>query len=144
MVLLLANTAATLFMTGLIWCIQILHYPMLARFPRDSFVDCARDHARRISIIVIPVMLSELVVALLLPLQLRGTVLMPWSVWGLFLLGVIWLSTFLLQVPCHRILQQGFDAPAHRKLVLTNWIRTTAWTLRSVLALSLLAAEFTT
>ena len=36
-------------------------------------------------------------------------------------------STALLQVPCHTILAQGFDAGAHARLVRTNWIRTCCW-----------------
>jgi hypothetical protein len=47
------------------------------------------------------------------------------------LLGVVWLSTFTLQVPAHRALLQGWSEPVHRRLVLTNWIRTVAWTLRA-------------
>jgi hypothetical protein len=47
------------------------------------------------------------------------------------LLIVVWVSTFTLQVPAHRALLQGWSEPVHRRLVLTNWIRTAAWTLRA-------------
>ena len=49
------------------------------------------------------------------------------------LLGIIWLSTFLLQVPAHQKLTSGFDERIHRRLVATNWLRTFAWTARSTL-----------
>jgi hypothetical protein len=78
-------------------------------------------------------MLVELVaaVALVLPTgELRGPALA-----GLALLAVVWLSTALLQVPCHRRLERGFDGAVVRRLVSTNWIRTLAWTLRAMLAL---------
>ena len=52
---------------------------------------------------------------------------------GLSLLGVIWSSTFLVQIPCHESLAKGFDAVVHRRLVTTNWSRTVAWSLRAVL-----------
>jgi hypothetical protein len=55
-------------------------------------------------------------------------------------LVVIWLSTLLLQVPQHNTLGAGFDDAAHRTLVLTNWLRTAAWTLRSLLVLWMVAA----
>jgi hypothetical protein len=47
-------------------------------------------------------------------------------------------STFAVQVPLHARLAAGFDPQAHRRLVLTNWWRTAAWSLRSLLALWIL------
>jgi hypothetical protein len=44
-----------------------------------------------------------------------------------------------LQVPAHGVLAEGFDADAHRRLVASNWIRTIAWTARSLLLLALTA-----
>ncbi len=57
---------------------------------------------------------------------------------GLLLLVTIWLSTFFVQVPCHRALERGFDARVHRRLVSSNWIRTAGWSLRAAVALWLL------
>jgi hypothetical protein len=39
----------------------------------------------------------------------------------------------------HRRLERGFDADAHRRLVLGNWVRTVAWTARGVILLLILA-----
>jgi hypothetical protein len=94
---------------------------------------------RLITFVVFPPMVVELVTALLLvwwqPFSLPG-----WQVWlGLGLVGVIWASTALLQVPLHSALTDGFDAAAHRKLVASNWVRTAAWGARSVLVLAMLA-----
>ncbi len=47
----------------------------------------------------------------------------------------IWASTALLQVPRHTALGSGFDRAAHGGLVLTNWLRTAAWSLRGALVL---------
>ncbi len=48
---------------------------------------------------------------------------------------VNWLSTMILQVPCHEILTLSFDPVVHQKRVSTNWIRTAAWSLRGILVL---------
>jgi hypothetical protein len=45
----------------------------------------------------------------------------------------IWASTFFIQVPVHDRLCVAFDAELHRRLVLSNWIRTVLWSCRSVL-----------
>jgi hypothetical protein len=44
----------------------------------------------------------------------------------------------VLQVPCHRTLERGFDPAVARRLVATNWIRTVCWSLRLLVALALL------
>ncbi len=45
-VVLLAHVAATLFMTGLIRFVQVVHYPLLARVGRGGFADCEPTFAR--------------------------------------------------------------------------------------------------
>lgn len=141
-VILLVHAAATLFMTGLIWFVQIVHYPLFTRIGADAFHAYERDHVARTGLIVGPTMLLEAIsaAALLALLALRPAPGAAWLLWtGAALLAVIWLSTALLQVPCHRRLERdGFDAFCARRLVRTNWIRTAAWSARSVIALALL------
>ena len=50
-----------------------------------------------------------------------------------WLIPAIWLSTALLQAPIHTRLMKGFDAALVRRLIITNWIRTVAWTARGIL-----------
>jgi hypothetical protein len=52
---------------------------------------------------------------------------------GAILLFIIWASTIFLQVPCHRDLEERYDAETHNELVRSNWIRTFAWTARAVI-----------
>ena len=54
---------------------------------------------------------------------------------GLALIVVVWLSTALLQVPCHTTLGSGFDRRAWSVLVLSNWVRTVTWSVRGGLVL---------
>jgi hypothetical protein len=129
-----AHAGATVFMTGLIWFVQIVHYPLLRRLPASEVAPYAQEHARRTGWVVGPVMLAEL--GLALALAARGGT----PAWiGLALLGVIWTSTASLQVPLHRRLALGHDPAAIERLVRTNWLRTAAWTLRAPLALAMAA-----
>ena len=133
--LLIAQAAATLYMTGLIWFVQVVHYPLLARVGDDAFPRYEQEHTRLTSWVVGPPMLIEMATALLLILQLPSAV-SAWQAWtGLGLVGAIWVSTATLQVPQHRRLSLGFEPSAHRKLVVTNWIRAAGWSLRSALVL---------
>lgn len=136
---LLAHLSATLLMVGVIWIVQIVHYPLFSAVGADSFAAYEAAHSRRISYIVMPLMLIELATAALLALAPPPQVA-PALLWvGLALVVLIWLSTFALQVPQHRILSGGFDLRAHRLLVATNWLRTIGWSLRGLLALWLVA-----
>lgn len=118
---------ATFALTGLIWTVQAVHYPLLARVGRDAFPAYHQQHVRRITWVVGPLMLAEAATgALLLAAHPGGR----WLVAFVLLIG-IWLSTALLQVPCHRRLERGYDAAAIGLLVRTNWIRTLLWTARS-------------
>jgi len=58
---------------------------------------------------------------------------------GAILLLLIWLTTALLQVPAHRRLSTGYDSRTVSRLVTTNWLRTSLWSVRSVLILVVLA-----
>lgn len=137
--LLLAHAAATLVMFGVILVVQIVHYPLFARVGAGGYAAYQAAHTRLITYVVFPPMVVELLTAVAL-VAWRPFGLPAWLVWaGLALVGVIWLSTALLQVPAHQTLGAGFDAAAHRRLVATNWIRTVAWAARSALVVAMLA-----
>lgn len=137
--LLLAHVGATFFMVGLIWFVQIVHYPLFDQVGREIFSAYETAHTRLTTYVVGPPMLIEAITAGLL-LWLRPSGVMPWQVWlGAGLLAIVWLSTAFLQVPQHNILSVGFDPAAYRTLVATNWLRTVAWSLRGLLALSMIA-----
>ena len=131
-----AQTFCTIAMTGIIWFVQIVHYPLFRQVGGEHFVTYERLHSKRTTWIVAPLMLLELASAAyfaFLPLIVMRR-LETWI--GLSLVVLIWLSTYALQVPQHSILGQGFKEHAYRRLVATNWIRTAAWTARSALVLT--------
>lgn len=135
--LLVVHLGVTWFMTGVIWIVQVVHYPLFGRVGAAGYEVYQADHVRLISYVVLPAMLVELATACVLAWQ-SPTLCSPSHVsartlWvaNLVLLAVIWSSTFLVQVPAHEQLAGGFDADAHRRLVSSNWIRTVAWSLRA-------------
>ena len=127
------NLLATWYMVGLIWMVQVVHYNLFDRVGQDKFVNYEADHGRLITPIVGVPMLFEIVTAGLL--LVSAPVGFPkWAAWlGIAMVIAIWLSTALLQVPCHNRLMEGFDEATYRKLVNTNWIRTVLWSARGVL-----------
>lgn len=133
------HAGATWFMVGLIWFVQVVHYPLMGAVPESGFSAYAVAHQRRATWVVGPVMLLEAGSALLLVLLPHGQVASVPTRWiGLGALAFIWISTFAVQVPLHARLATGFDRAAWKRLVATNWLRTITWTLRGIIAFVLL------
>ena len=137
--LLLAHVGATLFMVGLIWFVQVVHYPLFSGVDEGKFVAYAEAHSRLTSRVVGPPMLLEATTTGAL-LFFRPVEIPAWAAWfGAVLLAIIWLSTAFLQVPRHTAFGEGFDAGAHKSLVASNWIRTAGWSARGLLVLWMVA-----
>jgi len=141
MVLLLFHFAMTCFMAGVIWIVQVVHYPLFANVGVGGYTDYQRLHMRKITWVVLPAMLLELLTAglLFLPSFVGLEEISNFGnahillVINVVLLVFIWLSTALLQVPLHTKLTDQFSKSVHTRLVKTNWIRTILWTLRVLL-----------
>ena len=133
--LLLLHAGATLAMTGLIWFVQIVHYPLFPLAAEDDFPTFAAAHQQRTTWVVGPLMILEAVTATLLLFSSYSPIAVRL---GWLALLSIWLSTALVQVPLHQRLSSGFDRLIARRLVRTNWWRTAAWSVRAVIALQLL------
>ncbi|MFW2381033.1 MAG: hypothetical protein ACN4GZ_04680 [Acidimicrobiales bacterium] len=139
MTTLVVGTAATWAMVGLIWMVQIVHYPMLATYSRAAPAVAVADHQRRISWVVGPLMAAEGVTALIL-LAIRPDSMPAWSAWmAAVLLAAALISTVLVQVPLHARLAERHDSGDARRLIASNWVRTIAWTARGLLLAWVLA-----
>jgi hypothetical protein len=136
--LLAVQLYATLNMTGLIWFVQIVHYPLFDGVGGAQFAEYSRRHQRWTTLVVGPLMLLEAgsATALVLRPPASSPLWMPWA--GIGLLLLIWLVTAAVSVPAHGRLERGFDRRTHRVLVWTNWLRTVGWTLRSGVALAMI------
>ncbi|WP_372370061.1 hypothetical protein [Candidatus Uabimicrobium sp. HlEnr_7] len=129
----MAEFVCTFYMLGLIWFVQIVHYPLLSKVGKSDFAVYEKAHVDLTAYAVIAVMLIELGCAFLLFWQ-KPQWLPLWSLWlGCGMLGLIWLSTFFLQVPQHNILLNGYNAQAQKYLTMTNWLRTFGWSVRAAI-----------
>ncbi|MDA1316196.1 MAG: hypothetical protein O2968_22995 [Acidobacteria bacterium] len=133
-----ANIASTLFLAGVIWFVQVVHYPLFSSVGQSGFAQYEVQHAGRTTWIVAPPMLIEATTALLLIWVRPASLSFAAAFAGFLLVGLIWGSTFTMQVPLHARLSIGFEPTIHRNLVATNWVRTAAWTARAWLALTMI------
>ncbi len=136
--LFLVHFSSTLLMTGIIWFVQVIHYPLMHYAEPTRFSEYSRDNQFRTSQVVIGPMVVELVTAAILVWSFGRNALTPAFASSLALLAIVWASTFFWQVPLHTKLLSGYDDETVRRLVLSNWLRTCCWTGRAFLLLIIL------
>ena len=120
-------------MVGVIWVIQLVHYPSFRYTDKEKYVSFQIFHMRNISFIVMPVMVLEFLSGLLLVLYHSNQE----SLFRIsfILLLIIWLITALFFAQIHQKLSKGYDETLVRNLVSLNWIRTLLWTIRTIIIL---------
>jgi len=123
------HNASTWALVGLIWTIQLAHYPLFAQIGREAFRAYHQRYTKQITWVVAPLMFTEIGTAGLIVISGSRD---PWFLASLVPLAFNWLSTWRVQIPLHDKLAAGFDAQAHQRLVATNWWRTAAWTMRGI------------
>jgi hypothetical protein len=135
---LLANAIATCVMVGVIWFVQVVHYPLLSQFGAAQSTQVAREHQRRTGWVVgIPIAVEGVSTLVLLADRPAGVAIyLPWV--GAILLAVALGSTVLLSVPLHSRMVAAHDDTVARKLVRTNWPRTIAWSARAIVCVAMI------
>jgi hypothetical protein len=136
---LVLNFAATWVMVGVIWFVQLVHYPLLALIGVDRAPAIAVEHQRRTAWVVgLPMATEGVTTLILLAARPDGVnALLPWL--GGALLAIALGGTVLLSVPLHEKMANSPDPTVGRRLVVTNWPRTIAWTARAIVAGVMLA-----
>jgi len=129
--MLVLHLIATSVMVGVIWVIQLVHYPSFHFVELKQYNTFQRFHMSRISYVVIPAMLTELftLILILISMDQIDTLVLASAI----LLIFIWLMTAVFFSGVHQKLTLGYDQTVVDKLVKLNWGRTLLWTLRLLL-----------
>ena len=128
---LLGHLIFTSIMTGVIWVIQIVHYPSFHFIEKELYTAFQKFHMNKISIIVIPIMLAELITGMMLFFDKSSK--SPFLIISFVILVLIWLITGVFFSKAHNELIAGYQELVVNQLVAMNWIRTLLWTLRLLL-----------
>jgi hypothetical protein len=136
---LLLNAAAALYMTGVIWFVQVVHYPLFDGIASADWPAYHARHTQRTGYVVAPVMVVELATAALLVLDRPDDVPAALAATGLALAIAAWILTLGVATPDHGRLARGWDTRIARRLVTVGWARTAAWSAHSAVALAMIA-----
>ena len=137
-ILLLIHLISTSLMVGIIWVIQVVHYPSFHFIGNSRYISFQKFHMERISYIVIPVMLVESISGFLLIYDELNLILLI----SMVLLLSIWMLTAFFFASVHQKLVSGYQLEMVTRLVKINWIRTLLWTLRLLLLIIYFTENF--
>ena len=128
--------AVSFYLTGLIWTVQLVHYPAFKFVSPDNFIAFHRHHSSKMTAVVMIPMLLEIGTLVYLCIKPSELVFL-WYIL-LAMVVIIWAVTFLISVPCHNQLGNGKDETVIDRLIRTNWFRTILWSIKSIVLCYLL------
>lgn len=130
-----ANLVLAAYMTGVIWLVQLVHYPLFAAVGGAQWPAYEAAHRRRITVVVGPAMLLAVAVAAALLISRPGV---PAAA-NLGLALALLAGTLAIFAPLHARLEAAWDPAVHHRLVGLNWWRTAGWTAQLAVAVLLVA-----
>ena len=107
----------------LIWLVQLVIYPSFQYCKSADLLSWHNSYTRRMSVIVMPLMLAQLALATIH--TLTTTSLLAWC--SLLLIVIVWLITFAYFIPAHRKISEGETGPVLIRILRVNWWRTWLW-----------------
>ncbi len=128
--LLVIHILVTWALIGLIWTIQHVHYPLFNLVGVEGYSLYQRAHMARITLLVLPLMIVELITGLALVVYSPPNIPQFALAIAAFVIIIIWCVTVFISAPQHARLMETFDADVHQVLLISNWIRTGLWTAR--------------
>ncbi len=135
--LLLLQLVATAMMTGILWLVQRVQYPLFLGLNEGHFSKWHDLHSARITWIVAPLMVLELAVSL--AFIFLNKINLWQNIFVFFMTCTIWAITFFISVPKHeKLAQKGFDQAVILSLIRTNWGRTLVYTIKLFFVIYLL------
>ena len=125
-----SNLIVSSILLGLILVIHFVHYKSFNFIDVEKFVEFHKFHTKNISFLVIPLMIIEVVISIII-CYFYFSIL---SLINLSLVALIWIITFLLQVPSHNKLSTGKSITEIEKLVSGNVFRVYLWFFKAIVS----------
>ena len=129
--LLISNIVVNSILLGIIMMTQFVSYPLMKNY-NENFHTIHQNYMKRMGYVAGSMMVLEfLIISFLFLLNFENKVIT-----AMFLITcLIWLSTFVIQVPLHQELTKKKENKLIQRLINTNWIRTILWSVKLVLSL---------
>ena len=129
------HLVSTSFMVGVIWIVQLVHYPTFLFIDEQKSYDFQKFHMSRISYIVMPAMTTELFSGIYIYIYSNMAIDSNLFLLALTILIINWIITALVFVEMHNKLLINYKIEIISLLVKWNWLRTLLWSVRLILLL---------
>jgi len=129
------HLVSTSFMVGVIWIVQLVHYPTFLFIDEQKSNDFQKFHMSRISYIVMPAMTTELFSGIYIFIYSNMAIDSNLFLLALTILIINWIITALVFVKMHNKLLINYKIEIISLLVKWNWLRTLLWSVRLILLL---------
>ena len=133
--LFMIHLVSTSFMVGVIWIVQLVHYPTFLFIDEQKSYDFQKFHMSRISYIVMPAMTTELFSGIYIFIYSNMAIDSNLFLLALTILIINWIITALVFVKMHNKLLINYKIEIISLLVKWNWLRTLLWSVRLILLL---------
>ena len=131
------NLFISSFMFGLITVTQFVSYPLFSKVKLSNFTFYHYHYTSYISFIAAPAMIAEFIIAIMIFLNIQSLL----SALNLSIIVILFISTFLIQVPIHNKLKFEGSIILFKKLVLSNIIRTILWLSKCIISIIIIVKE---
>jgi hypothetical protein len=123
-----SNLITSSALLGLILIIHFVHYKSFKFISDANFIEFHKFHVKNISFIVLPLMIIEATTSILICYFYYSL----FSLANLLIVFLIWVTTFILQIPSHNKLSSGKSILEINKLINGNIIRVFLWFLKVI------------
>lgn len=108
----------------LIWMVQLIIYPSFTFYSPENLYKWHQKYTTRLAFVVIPLMLSQLVLAIVAVFYQLNMV----HSCSLLIVLFLWVFTFTSFAPLHHKISEGNTSQSILQLLIRrNWIRTFLW-----------------
>jgi hypothetical protein len=108
----------------LIWLVQLVIYPSFTYYQPKDLLKWHQQYTTRLAFVVIPLMLSQLVLAIVAVFYQLDLV----NSCSLLIVLFLWIFTFTFFAPLHHKISEGNTNQSLLQLLIRrNWIRTFLW-----------------
>ena len=115
----------------LVWIVQLVIYPSFTYYAKENLYKWHRNYTKRFSIVVMPLMCSQIIIAIIQLFQVQNW----YTILSTVIIASLWLTTFKIFVPIHFSIDNNEPIEnACSKLVAKNWMRTVLWSLLLIIS----------
>ena len=108
----------------LIWMVQLIVYPSFTFYKPKNLIEWHQKYTTGIAVVVIPLMLTQLVLAIVAIFYQPNFT----AIFTLLIVLFLWIFTFLSFAPLHFKISEGVhNQKLLQLLIRRNWIRTFLW-----------------